>query len=257
MVSMTVADISAKKVRPDDVWNWLSAGWTDLWRRPGISLGYGLLVTALSYLLTACLYYFDAVALVLPLAAAFMFGGPLLAVGLYEMSRRYGEGKTFTRREVIGAFRHAPLQLAYMGLMLVLFALLWIRIATLLFALFFGSETPPLAELFGSLFLTVQGVTFLTVGTAMGGVLAFAAYSISVVSIPMIVDREVDVMTATIASLTAVRTNFAAMLLWGWIVALLAALGIAALYFGMIVIFPLLGHATWHCYRDVLGARQA
>jgi uncharacterized membrane protein len=253
MTAVTIADISVRHIRPDNVWRWISNGWSDTWTRPGISLGYGLFVTGLSYALTACLYYFNQIYLLLPLAAAFMFGGPLLAVGLYEMSRRYAEGRPVRLADALGAFRRAPLQLAYMGLMLVLFALLWIRVATLLFALFFGSSMPPLAEFFSSLFLTIEGVTFLAIGTAIGAALAFAAFSISVVSIPMIVDREVDVMTATIASLVAVRDNFAPMMLWAWLVAMLTAVGIVALFFGLIVIFPLVGHATWYCYRDVLG----
>ena len=249
MDTYTIADISVRRIGFDDVWQWIARGWTDLWTRPALSLGYGLLVTLLSYALIGCLYYFDLVYLVLPLAAAFMFGGPLLAVGLYEMSRRIDEGASFAPRDIVGAVRRAPLHLAYMGLMLMLFALLWVRIATLMFALFFGSSMPPLLDIFGSLFLTVQGVVFLTVGTATGALLAFAAYSISVVSIPMIVDRNVDVMTATIASLIAIRDNFLPMVLWGWLVAMMTAVAIALGFAGLIVIFPLIGHASWHCYR--------
>ena len=172
---------------------------------------------------------------------------------LYEMSRGYREGAAFGLSDVLGAVRHAPLQLAYMGMVLLLFALLWIRIATLLFALFFGSSTPPLEELFASLFLTMQGATFLAVGTVTGAVLAFAAFAISAVSIPLIVDKEVDAMTATIASLASVRDNFLPMMLWAWLVAIFTAVGIATLFLGLILFFPLVGHATWHCYRDVLA----
>jgi uncharacterized membrane protein len=251
MTVYTIADIEVRPIRSDNVWQWLSRGWADMWSRPVISLGYGLFVTLLSYALIGGLYYLDAIYLLLPLAAAFMFGGPLLAVGLYEMSRRYEAG---ILRNILGAFRRRPLQLCYMGLMLVLFAMLWIRIATLMFALFFGSQMPPLLDIFGSLFLTVQGVVFLSVGTATGAVLAFAAYSISVVSIPLLLDRDADVMTATIASLVVIRDNFFPMIVWGWLVAMLTALSIALAFLGLIVIFPLIGHATWHCYSDVLGA---
>lgn len=253
MNTSTIGDVSVNQIRSDNVWQWIARGWDDMWSRPAISLGYGLFVTFLSYALLGCLYYFDVVYLLLPLAAAFMFGGPLLAVGLYEMSRRYDEGASFTIGDILGAVRRAPLQLAYMGLMLVLFALAWVRIATLLFALFFGSQMPPLMDLFASLFLTVQGVVFLSVGTAVGAALAFAAYAISVVSIPMILDREVDMMTATIASLTSIRDNFFPMILWGWLVALMSAVAIGLGFFGLIIVFPLVGHATWHCYRDVIG----
>ena len=253
MAAVSLADIRVRPIRSDYVWRWLSAGWSDMWRRPAISLGYGLFVALLSYAVLACLYFVDAVYLFLPLAAGFMFGGPLIAVGLYEMSRRYREGAAFGLPDVLGAVRHAPLLLAYMGMVLLLFALLWIRIATLLFALFFGSSTPPLDGLFESLFLSMQGAAFLAVGTAIGAVLAFAAYAISAVSIPLIVDREVDAMTATIASLASVRDNFMPMMLWAWLIAIFTAVGIATLFLGLILFFPLLGHASWHCYRDVLG----
>lgn len=254
MSAVTIADISIRPIRSDNVWKWLSAGWKDLWVRPGISLGYGLLVALVSYGLVACLYFVDAIWLLLPLASAFMFGGPLLAVGLYEMSRRYQRGETgFRRGEIFTAVRRAPLQLSYMGLILVLFALAWMRIATLLFALFFGATMPPLGELFASLFLTAQGVVFLSIGTALGAILAFVAYAISVISIPMIVDRDVDALTATIASLSAIRDNFMPLMLWGWLIALLTAAGIGALFAGLVVVYPLIGHATWHCYRDVVS----
>lgn len=253
MAAVSLADIQVQPIRSDNVWRWLSAGWSDLWRNPAISLGYGLLVALLSYAVLGCLYFFDVVYLFLPLAAGFMFGGPIIAVGLYEMSRRYSEDRPFVLMDVVGAVRHAPLQLAYMGLVLLLFALLWVRIATLLFALFFGSATPPLETLFESLFLSVQGAAFLAVGTATGAVLAFAAYAISAVSVPLIVDREVDAMTATIASLAAVRDNLVPMVLWAWLIAVFTAVGIATLFLGLILFFPLIGHATWHCYRDVLG----
>ena len=108
MSTYTIADISVKQVGFDNVWQWLARGWTDLWSRPGLSLGYGLFVTLLSYALIGCLYYFNLVYLLLPLAAAFMFGGPLLAVGLYEMSRRFDEGVAFRPRAIIGAVRRAP-----------------------------------------------------------------------------------------------------------------------------------------------------
>lgn len=256
MTVYTIADIRIRPIAADNVWKWLGRGWVDMWSRPLISIGYGIFVTALSYALIGCLYYFDMVYLLLPLAAAFMFGGPLIAVGLYEMSRRFEEGLAFTPRNILGAFRRAPLQLAYMGLMMTLFALLWIRIATLMFALFFGSNMPPLLDVFGSLFLTTNGVIFLSIGTATGAILAFAAYSISAVSIPMILDKDVDVMTATIASLVAIRDNFVPMMIWAWLIAVLTGVAILLAFAGLIVIFPLIGHATWHCYRDVVGSEE-
>ncbi len=105
MTAVSLADIRIRPIRSDNVWGWLSAGWSDLWMRPAISPGYGLFVTLLSYAVLACLYFVDLVYLLLPLAASFMFGGPIIAVGLYEMSHRYGAEKSFGLADIIGAGR--------------------------------------------------------------------------------------------------------------------------------------------------------
>ena len=237
-------------------WQWLAAGWRDIWRRPGISLLYGLAVVVVSYVIVGCLFYFDAAFLFLPLGAAFMLVGPMLAVGLYELSRRLETGEPITLRSVVLVAVKSPVQLGYVGILLMLFLLAWVRIATLIFALFFGLGFPPLPDLFQTLFFTLDGLAFLAVGTLVGAALAFIAFAISAISIPMLLEREVDAVSAILASILAVKDNFAAMLLWAWLIALITAAGLATLFLGLIVTFPLIGHATWHAYRGLVAASE-
>lgn len=235
-------------------WRWLAAGWQDLWTRPAISLTYGLVIAALSYALTACLFYFDVLPLLLPLAAGFMLIGPMLAVGLYELSRRLQAGEPITVASVVFVATRSPAQLAFLGVLLTIILLAWWRIATLLFALFFGaSGIPPLAEWINILLFTPNGLIFLIVGTAIGGALAFCVFAVSAIAVPLLMVRESDAVTAMMVSARAVLDNLGPMLLWAWLIALLTGFGIVTLYFGLIVTFPLVGHATWHAYRDVVG----
>jgi uncharacterized membrane protein len=144
--------------------------------------------------------------------------------------------------------------LAIIGLILILAFLVWLRIATLLFAVFFSSTSPNIAELIPTLILTTHGIVFLIVGSAVGAVLAIVVFAVSVVSVPMLLDREIDAVTAIITSVASVKRNFRPMMLWAWLIAMLTLAGIVTLFVGLIVTFPLIGHATWHAYRDLIEA---
>lgn len=255
MDAVSQAGFKLPAIRPIDgeqPWLWLAAGWRDLCRHPGISLGYGAVFTLASYALTAALVYFDLLVLLLPLAAGVMFVGPMLAVGLYEVSRRIETGQPVRIRDVVFVATRSPTQIALIGLILTFFMLAWVRLATLLFALFFGPVTPPLDQLLNTLLFNVQGLSFLAVGGAVGAVLAFFAFAISAVSIPRLMVQDTDAVTAIATSLAAVGHNVGPMLLWGWLIALMTAVGIATLYVGLILTFPLIGHATWHAYRALV-----
>lgn len=234
-------------------WQWLAKGWRDIGRHPFLSLGYGLVFTLACHGVAALLYRFNMLALTLPMAAAVVFAGPLLAVGLYELSRRISTGEAVSLGRIVFVRTGAPAQIAFMALALVLFALAWIRIATLLFALFFGDSTQPLDQLMRTLLLTFDGISFLAVGTLIGAGLSFLAFTISAVSIPRLVDTDTDAISAIATSVMAVRKNFWPMVLWAWLIGVLTAVGIATLFIGFIVIFPLVGHATWHAYRALVA----
>lgn len=245
-------------IRMDAPWRWLAAGWRDMWARPGLSLGYGLVFVGVSAGLTAFLAWAELFSLILALAAGFMLVGPMLAVGLYEISRRLEAGRSITTSDVAVVSTASPVQLAFVGVMLALILLAWIRIATLLFAIFFGIQAiPPFEIFFPALILEPRGLALLVTGTAVGGVLALITYACAVVSVPMLLDRNMDAVTAVLTSIQAVRKNPAPMLLWAWLILVLTAFGIASLFVGLIVTFPLVGHATWHAYRDVIAPESA
>jgi uncharacterized membrane protein len=224
-----------------------------MWAMPAISLLYGLLFSAISLGLTMALFVLDWSSLVLALGAGFMLVGPMLAVGLYEASRRLEAGERVGLANTLFVKTASPTQLAFLGILLMLMLLFWMRIATLLFAIFFGLNAfPPLADLLPTLLFTAHGLGFLVIGTGIGAVIAFLVFATSALSVPMLMTRDMDAVTAALASVRAVRENIGPMVLWAWIIALVMAAGMATFFVGMIVAFPLIGHATWHAYRGTV-----
>ena len=245
--------IEIAKITADDPWAWIRSGWSDMGRSPLVSLSYGLGFSVISAVLVAAMFWLDASSLALAAGAGFMIVGPMLAVGMYEASRRMESGRHVALFDVLFVSTRSPAQLAFLGIMLMGVFLVWMRVATLLFALFFGdSGFPPLADFVPTLLLTPHGLGLLVVGTIIGSVLAVFTFAISAISVPLLMARDVDAVTAVIASVQAVQKNFWPMMLWGWIIAFAMGFGIATLFVGMIFTFPLVGHATWHAYRALV-----
>jgi len=249
----TTGGVNAGCLTLDDPWRWVSAGWRDMWAMPGISLIYGVLFAGVSLVLAWSLFYVELSSIVLPLAAGFMLVGPLFAVGLYEASRRLEAGEPVSLRDVLLVKTASPAQLAFLGALLMLALLAWMRIASLLFALFFGLEGfPPLPDFLPTLILTPYGLALTVVGTAVGALIAFIVFAVSALSVPMLMHRDMDAVSAVLESVRVVRDNPGPMILWAWIIAIVMAVGMATFFVGMIVAFPLIGHATWHAYRATI-----
>ncbi|MGB0086883.1 MAG: DUF2189 domain-containing protein [Rhodomicrobiaceae bacterium] len=246
--------IHIARVDVEAPWRWLSAGWSDLLAMPHISLAYGAVFAAVAIGLWFGLSTVGWQSLMLALAGGFMLIGPVLAVGLYEASRRREAGLPIKLRDIIFAGFKAPGQLSLLGLTLLLIYMVWVQIALLLFMMFFGSQPfPPIDEFVPHLLFTWRGVTLLVVGSAVGAAIAFLVFAICVVSVPMLMARPVGATTAIFASLRATILNIMPMALWAALIAGFVAVGLGTLCLGLIVIFPLIGHASWHAYRDVLG----
>jgi uncharacterized membrane protein len=239
-------------------WRWIAAGWADMTRMMPISLAYGAAFTAIAIALLFGLTRIGLESVILALAGGFLLVGPILAVGLYEGSRRLEGGEPVRARDILLAGFRAPGQLALLGLALLMIYVVWMQTAFLLFMVFLGTQPfPPMEDFISSLLLTTRGVTLLTVGTIEGAALAILVFMICAVSAPMLMDRRVGAVEAIVTSVRAVRFNLKPMALWAVLIAAFMALGLATLFAGLVVAFPLIGHATWHAYRDIVGAERA
>lgn len=233
---------------------WLAAGWRDLWTRPASSLAYGLGVFLMSVAFVWTIVGFGRDYILFPALAGFLIIAPFLAIGLYEKSRAIGEGRYPGLFSMVRVRPRAGAQVFFMGLLLSLLMLLWMRAAVLLWALFFGvTDFPGLGGVVDILVQTPSGWAMAIVGTAIGGLFAAFAFAISVFAAPMLLDRNVDALTAMGTSMKLTWNNLLPMIAWGAVILVLFGICVVTGFLGMIIIFPLLGHATWHAYKEVTG----
>lgn len=234
---------------------WLGAGWRDLAQRPGQSLIYGVGIFLISAVLIGLLAIYRQDYILFPALAGFMIIAPVLAVGLYEKSRVLESGRQTTFWRMIFVEPKAGAQVYFTGVILCLLMLLWIRTAVLIYALFLGVRPfPGLSHVTDFLLTDPFGWAMVAVGTLVGGLFASFAFSISVFSIPMLLDKPVDAFTAMGTSMALVWNNLMPMIVWGAIVLTLFVFCAITGLLGLIVIFPWLGHATWHAYRAVASS---
>lgn len=243
-----------RQVAFDRPWAWLAAGWRDLWTHPGVSLWYGLVACIGGLLLAVGLSVSELGALIPVLAGGFALVGPVMALGLYDVSRRIERGEAVSLAVTLQSTLQAAPRIGLFAAFLLLIYLIWVRLAFLLLMLFLGTGgLPPAVEFVPTLLFTPHGLGLLVAGSAVGAALAAVVFALSAISIPMLMERDVDAVTAIAASVRSVISNPKAMGLWALMIAGFVVLGIATLGLGLVVIFPLIGHATWHAYRDTLG----
>lgn len=241
----------------DQPWSWLAAGWRDMWAAPAVSLFYGTLATALGLALSVGLTLAGGESLIPVVAGGFLLIGPLLAVGLYAASRSLAAGE---QPSLAGTFRTALASAGRMSLLavvLLMFYLIWVRVAVLLAALFLGTNGLPSArEFLPMLLLSWNGLALLVVGTVIGAGFAAIVFATTSISLPMLLEHRIDAFTAMALSAQAAIKSPKAMGLWAALIAGFIAVGIATLGAGLIFAFPLIGHATWHAYRDLAAPPQ-
>ncbi len=244
--------IWGRDLAPRAAFAWLGAGWRDLKVRPAESLLYGVIVYLVSAATVAGLFAFGLDYILFPAIAGFMVIGPVFAIGLYEKSRRLAAGEPGGLASMIFVKPKSGGQILFTGVLLCLLMLLWMRAAVIIYALFFGLRPfPGLEHIAPMLFATPVGWAMLLVGSVVGGMFAAFSFAISVFSIPMLLNERVDALTAMGSSMALVWNNLPVMLTWGAIVLTLFLASLATGLVGLILVFPVLGHGTWHAYRAI------
>jgi uncharacterized membrane protein len=214
------------------------------------SLGYGVLVGAFGVGLLWMAW--NATYLVPALIGGFLLVAPLGAIVFYALSRQIERGEAVDGAAALFAWQRNAGSIALWGLALALTLILWERLAAIIFALFYGGEVRDLALLVSDVLFSGRYVPLLVAYFGVGGLLALTVFVFGVVTAPMLLDRDVDVVTAAMTSLRCCLNNPGAMLIWAAAIALLTAVGFATLMIGLVIVFPLLGHASWHAYRDLV-----
>jgi uncharacterized membrane protein len=231
----------------------LAAGWADFRKAPSFGLGIAALFTIGGIVILLQLTVLEQSWLILPVAVGFPLIGPFVVVGLYEVSKRLEAGETPDWNGVLGRiFRQRDGQIPSIAFIVTFFFGIWFYMAHLVFALFFGLSAMTNISSSWEVLLEPNGIAMLAVGSAVGGALAFVLYAISVVSFPLLFDRQVDFVTAMITSVSAVLRNFVVMMLWAALISALTLVAMVPLFLGLLIVLPVLGHATWHLYRRVV-----
>jgi uncharacterized membrane protein len=235
-----------------DPFRWLAAGWSDFRRCPRIGLFYGGSFAAMGWLLMVV--FRTAPAYTLALSAGFLLMGPFLCMGLYDASARLERGEKPSLAASLTAWRARSGTLGIFGFVLLVLELLWGRASLVVFAVSFDG----MPDFQGSLLklLSADNAGFIVAYLAVGGVFAALIYGISVISIPMILDRHTDAISAGLLSLRLVLTQPIVMGLWAALVALIVLVAMLPFFLGLLVAAPVLGHASWHAYRMALDAPE-
>ncbi|MEN8841095.1 MAG: DUF2189 domain-containing protein [Octadecabacter sp.] len=239
------------KVTLFELWVCLKAGLGDFRSAPQ----FGLFFSAVYVVGGFVLLWLGAghVSWTLATSLGFPLAAPFAAVGLYEVSRRLENGDPLEWREILGVvWQERTKQVPWIGAIILFYFLFWTFLAHMIFALFMGLSAMTNISTSWDVFFTSNGLTMIAVELAVGGVLAFLLFSLTVVSLPLVLDKEIDFVTAMLLSLACVRANLRTMLVWAALIAVLTILALLPWFLGLVVVLPILGHATWHVYRRAL-----
>jgi uncharacterized membrane protein len=228
-----------------DPFHWLALGWRDFSRAPAIGLFYGACFVLMGWLLLACFH--RAPEYTLALSAGFLLMGPFLCLGLYEVSRSMSQGQPARFRASLTAWRMSGGQLSIFAGVLLVMEMLWGRAALIVFAISFDGMpdfSGPISH-----WLTGDMLIFIVTYLAVGAVFAGLIYAVSVISMPMIMDKSVDAVSAGLASMRLVVMQPGVMLMWGMLISGMVLLAMLPGFFGLLIVGPVLGHASWHAYK--------
>lgn len=240
-----------RRVTPSDLWQSLSRGVDDFAAMPSHAVFLCVIYPLLGLLLIGMTLGYSMLPLAFPIAAGFALIGPLAAIGLYELSRRREAGLDSSSSHALDVLHSPSLgAIAALGLVLMAVFLIWLAVAEAIYIANFGYAAPKsVSQFVYDVFNTSAGWKLIVIGTGVGFLFAVAALAMSVVSFPLLLDRDVGAAVALLTSIRVVAANPLTMALWGLIVAALLLIGSLPFFLGLTVVMPVLGHATWHLYR--------
>lgn len=241
-----------RRVGVTQPFRWLDRGARDLWRGWPVSLAYGILFAALGWGLAH--YAWPRSHLALTLTSGFLLVAPFLAIGFYEVSRRleHRHGLRGIRRHFSVMWRNST-SIGLFAVFLGFILSVWERMSALLVGIFFNGDLVSNGYFSLKLLFQEGHLGFVLAYGIFGAALAIGVFCLSVVSLPMMMDRRVDMVTAIVTSLTVVRHNLLPMLIWAGLIAGLTVIGFYTWFIGLAIVFPILGHATWHAYRELVA----
>ena len=248
------ADPVVRTITFNDITDALADGIRDFKAAPKVGLFFGTLYALGGIFILLSLTYLNMTYLAYPMAAGFAILGPFAAAGIYEASRRLETGEPQSIRS-IWRYIVGRSEIRWMAFVPLFIFIMWMYEVRLVMALTLGYATSiaTLGDFLTTIFTTRDGLMFLGVGTVVGGVLALILFALTVVSFPLVLDREVDFVTAMITSIRAVGNNAMPMLIWAVIVVLLMFAAMVPMFLGLIIVLPVLGHTTWHLYKRVVA----
>jgi uncharacterized membrane protein len=248
-----------RKISPADLKVALAKGFEDFWAMPSHLVFLGLIYPIVGVCLAALTFTNNALPLLYPLASGFALIGPFAGIGLYEISRRRELGLATSWRDAFDVLKSPSIpSIVALGVILLVIFLAWLTTARLLYQSLFGYAVPTsYSQLINQVLTTPEGIRLIALGNALGFVFAVVVLSISVISFPLLLDRDVGVAVAVYTSVKAVMMNPVIMALWGLIVAAALLVGSLPLFVGLAIVMPVLGHATWHLYRRVVEPPSA
>lgn len=240
-----------RKISTAAPFRWLLAGWEDFRHAKPIALTFGLLFAGISLAITVGLVQMELSYLIAPMWGGFFIVGPAMAVGMYQTSRQLEIGETPTFSSTFFAWKRNRYHILTAGAIQMLFMMVWVRIAIIIFALTFPYVSLTFSAMVQQALFTPEGWGFLAFGSTVGACFATFAFVAAVVSLPAMLDRKIDIFSAVTLSAVCVFRNVKPLALWACIVVAVTAAGMVTFYFGLVITLPLIGFASWHAYRDM------
>jgi len=245
--------LEIRKIDVADLIECIEKGVRDFSRAPAYGMFFGAVYAVGGLSIVWFAYTLGYFYLAYPLVMGFALFAPFGAAGTYEISRRLETGEPLSWSAVLGAvWNRAGMELGWLALVSLFTFIIWLDIAVFLFLMFYGMNVPTLTQMFTQIFTTSYGLTFLLIGNGVGAVIALIVFSFTAVSPPLLVDRDIDFVTAMATSVRAVIANPRAMLAWAMVIGADLVISFVTLFVALLVIFPVLGHTTWHLYRKLI-----